>query len=63
VRPGLEVIEVSATTGAGFDQWLAWLDRGLAAARAQTGDEVATPRAPGAGLESRQVSLEGGAKA
>ncbi len=33
VRPGLEVIEVSATTGAGFDRWLAWLERGLQAAR------------------------------
>lgn len=27
VRPGLEVIELSARTGAGFDTWVAWLDR------------------------------------
>ena len=25
VRPGLEVLRVSATTGEGFDAWLAWL--------------------------------------
>jgi hydrogenase nickel incorporation protein HypB len=47
VRPGLEVIEVSATTGAGFDRWLGWLGRGLAAASA-LGDDVATPRVPAA---------------
>jgi len=35
VRPGLEVIEVSATTGAGFDHWLAWLRRRLERVRAR----------------------------
>jgi hydrogenase nickel incorporation protein HypB len=35
VRPGLEAIVVSAKTGAGFDQWLAWIERGVAAARAR----------------------------
>jgi hydrogenase nickel incorporation protein HypB len=35
VRPGLEVIELSATTGAGMDAWLAWLDAGLRQAVAQ----------------------------
>ena len=45
VRPGLEVIEVSATTGAGFDRWLAWLERGLQAAAPKGGD-VAVPKAP-----------------
>jgi hydrogenase nickel incorporation protein HypB len=33
MRPSLEVIEVSATTGEGFDAWLAWLERGIAAAK------------------------------
>jgi hydrogenase nickel incorporation protein HypB len=33
VRPGLEAIEVSATTGAGFDAWIAWLARGADTAR------------------------------
>jgi hydrogenase nickel incorporation protein HypB len=33
VRPGLEVILVSAQTGVGFPEWLAWLERGVAGAR------------------------------
>jgi hydrogenase nickel incorporation protein HypB len=35
VRPALEAIVVSAKTGAGFDEWLAWIERGVAAARAR----------------------------
>ncbi len=35
VNPRLRVIQVSATTGAGFDDWLAWLRQGSAAARRQ----------------------------
>ena len=27
INPDLEVIETSCTTGAGFDQWMNWLDR------------------------------------
>jgi hydrogenase nickel incorporation protein HypB len=50
VRPGLEVIEVSATTGAGFDHWLGWLGRGLAAAASARGDDVAAPRVPAAAI-------------
>jgi hydrogenase nickel incorporation protein HypB len=48
VRPGLEVIEVSAKTGAGFDRWLAWLERGLAAASAR--GAVAVRPAPAAAI-------------
>ena len=33
VNPGIEVIEVSATSGAGMDDWLAWIERGAAGAR------------------------------
>jgi hydrogenase nickel incorporation protein HypB len=33
VNPGIEVIEVSATTGQGMDAWLAWIERGAAGAR------------------------------
>ncbi|MDP2824256.1 MAG: hydrogenase nickel incorporation protein HypB [Sulfuritalea sp.] len=43
VNPGIEVIEVSATTGQGMDAWLAWLERGAAIARAQRQDSVAEP--------------------
>jgi len=34
VNPRLRVIRTSATSGEGFDEWLAWIDAGLAAARA-----------------------------
>ena len=33
VNPGIEVMQLSAESGAGMDAWLAWLDRGAAAAR------------------------------
>jgi hydrogenase nickel incorporation protein HypB len=36
VRPGIEVIEVSARTGAGMTEWLAYLERKLAAKRTAT---------------------------
>lgn len=35
VNPGIEVIELSATTGEGMDSWLAWIERGAAKARDQ----------------------------
>lgn len=34
VNPRLRVIRCSATSGEGIDEWLAWIDAGLAAARA-----------------------------
>lgn len=33
VNPEIEVMQLSAESGAGMDRWLAWLDRGAAAAR------------------------------
>ncbi|HRD89725.1 MAG TPA: GTP-binding protein, partial [Accumulibacter sp.] len=33
VNPALQVIRLSATSGEGFDDWLAWLDAGCAAAQ------------------------------
>ena len=33
VNPAIEVIEVSATTGQGMDDWLAWIERQAAVAR------------------------------
>lgn len=51
VNPRLRVIEVSATTGAGFDEWLAWIEAGMAAAAARRHEAVdaAGGRAAGAG--------------
>ncbi len=34
VNPAIEILEVSATRGIGMDAWLAWIERGAAAARA-----------------------------
>ncbi|MBK7591023.1 MAG: hydrogenase nickel incorporation protein HypB [Betaproteobacteria bacterium] len=53
VRPGLEVIRVSATTGEGFEAWLAWLDRGVAAARAARDANLDALRRRVAELEAR----------
>jgi hydrogenase nickel incorporation protein HypB len=36
-QPGIGVMRVSAKTGEGFDAWLAWLERGVGAARARGG--------------------------
>jgi hydrogenase nickel incorporation protein HypB len=60
VRPGLEVIEVSATTGAGFDRWLGWLERGLAAAQAGARSDAAGQPTRVAELEAKLATLEGG---
>ena len=35
VNPAIEVLQVSATTGQGLDEWLAWIERGASAARRQ----------------------------
>ena len=52
VNPGIEVIEVSATTGQGMDAWLAWLERGAAKAHGQRQDSVDA-------LKRRVAELEG----
>jgi hydrogenase nickel incorporation protein HypB len=33
LNPTVPIIDVSATTGQGLDQWIAWLDRGSSSAR------------------------------
>ena len=52
VRPGLEAILVSAETGEGFDPWLAWLERGSAAARARRDENIEALRRRIAALEA-----------
>ena len=52
VNPGIEVIEVSATTGQGMDAWLAWIARGAAASSGQRQDTVDS-------LQRRVAELEG----
>ena len=41
VNPTIEVLQLSSTSGAGMDRWLAWLDRGLSAARASAAAALA----------------------
>jgi hydrogenase nickel incorporation protein HypB len=51
VNPAIEVLQVSATTGQGLDDWLAWLERGASAARRQ-------PLPDAAALQRRVAELE-----
>ncbi|MFO1324411.1 MAG: hydrogenase nickel incorporation protein HypB [Burkholderiales bacterium] len=41
VRPGIEMMRLSARTGEGFAAWLAWLERGVAGARTRPAESVA----------------------
>jgi hydrogenase nickel incorporation protein HypB len=59
MRPGLEVIGLSATTGDGFDAWLAWLERGIAAAKAARDGSVAGLRRRVAELEAKLAATAG----
>ena len=53
IRPGVEVMLVSAQTGEGFDAWLAWLRRGVAGAIAQRVENVDVLRSRMAELEAQ----------
>jgi hydrogenase nickel incorporation protein HypB len=52
VRPGVDVILVSARTGEGFSDWLAWLERGIQAAVARRQNVVAALHRRLAAVES-----------
>jgi hydrogenase nickel incorporation protein HypB len=58
VNPTLEVVQTSATTGQGLEQWLAWLDRGARAARQQRPDEAAALRRRVAELEAQLARVQ-----
>jgi len=53
MRPTLEVICLSATTGEGFAAWLGWLERGIAAARDARDQDLGALRRRVAELEAR----------
>ncbi len=40
VNPGIDVIQISATSGVGMDAWLAWIAQGAAAARGKRTETV-----------------------
>ena len=61
IRPGLQVLEVSATTGEGFPQWLAWIEAGIAAARDARDRDLAALRRRVADLEAQLKATEQGA--
>ncbi len=58
VRPGLPALRVSATTGEGFDAWLAWLERGVAAAMTERDADLAALRRRVAELEAAPALRE-----
>ncbi len=58
MRPELEVMSLSATTGEGFDAWLAWLARGVAAAKAARDRSVAGLRRRVADLEAKLAAID-----
>ncbi|MCK6430325.1 MAG: hydrogenase nickel incorporation protein HypB [Burkholderiaceae bacterium] len=53
VNPKIEVLQVSATTGAGFDAWLDWIRQGAAAARKARENNVVALKRRVAELEAR----------
>ena len=53
IQPKLTVMKVSATTGEGMDAWLAWLKRGVEAARATRLNDVQALRKKIATLEAQ----------
>jgi hydrogenase nickel incorporation protein HypB len=53
VRPSLEAMRISATTGEGFAAWLQWVERGVVEAKEVRGNDVAALRRRVAELEAR----------
>lgn len=51
VNPHIDILQVSATSGAGMEAWLSWLERGLEAAKAARSETVD-------GLRQRVAALE-----
>ncbi|MDD5298788.1 MAG: hydrogenase nickel incorporation protein HypB [Rhodocyclaceae bacterium] len=59
VNPGIEVIQMSSTTGEGMDAWLAWIARGAAEAKGQRIETVASLKRRIAELEQRLAQAAG----
>jgi hydrogenase nickel incorporation protein HypB len=56
VNPGIEVIQVSATSGQGMEQWLDWIEKGSTVAREQRQQNVDALRRRVAELEGQLAS-------
>ncbi len=61
INPGLEVVQVSARTGEGMDDWLAWLDRAMGqGSSADSADEIEALRRRVAELEAELKEARNG---
>jgi len=58
VNPAIEVLQVSATTGQGLDDWLAWIERGASAAHPQRPRDAAALQRRVAELEAQLARLQ-----
>jgi hydrogenase nickel incorporation protein HypB len=58
IRPGLEVIRLSSTSGEGFGDWLAWLECGVAATKSARDQDVAALRRRVAELEAQFAAAD-----
>ena len=58
VNPAIEVLQVSATTGQGLDDWLAWIERGASVARRQPPRDAAALQRRVAELEAQLARLQ-----
>ena len=58
VNPELEVIRTSSTSGEGFEEWLAWIEQGVAAQRARPIGTVAALRGGVGDLEVEPTRLK-----
>jgi hydrogenase nickel incorporation protein HypB len=47
VHPGMDILELSCSTGQGLEAWLNWLEQRRTQALAQAAQSARTPRAPG----------------
>jgi len=59
VNPALQVVPLSATTGEGFEQWLAWLRAGCATSQEKKAAMVASLRRRIAELEAQLAAVSG----
>jgi len=60
INPQLQVIEVSATTGEGLDEWLAWLIAGCTAVQEKKKGSVAALQRRIVELEAQLSAVSGG---
>ncbi len=58
VKPGIRVLQVSATRGDGLDEWLAWIEEGARAAAAVRRDTIDALRRRNAELERELAALK-----